>query len=297
MKSIQKLKVSNALFSTGVALTLMITACSKKDQVVPSRNIAESASVMQVSAVSERLSTVRIEVKGLDDQQHLNRHFEYRRVETIGGGGGGGWGGRGGRDWKDDLTELVFDAVQQKFIATDIYPTNGVTTITGPFPDGDYIFRVRYQVPGDEDRWFNSAYTVPVRIKAKPATSSPQGGGGRRKSMSIEADLTAAKAFPVWERGVVVLNFTELNNIDLNDIGTAIIKSRVSSPADDRASDYQKISGSNSIRILCDYINNKLVIKGLANGVPYDFKINLDGVEVEVKNVVASGGAIVPSLN
>lgn len=296
MKSIQKLKVSNALLSTGVALTLMITACSKKDQVVPLANVAEAASAMQVSAVSERPSTVKIRVEGLDDQQHLNRHFEYRRVQTaMGGGGGGGWRGRGGLDWKDDLNELVFDALQQKFIQTDIYPQNGFTTIVGEFPDGDYQFRIAYQVPGDNETWFTTSSSVPVQIKGKPAQSSPQSGGGRRKSMSIQPDLNAAKAFPVWERGVVVLNFTDLNNIDLNDIGRAIIKSRVSPAPPEK--DYQTIAASSSIRILCDYVNNKLLIKGLANGVTYDFKINFDGVEVEVKNVVASGVSIVPSLN
>lgn len=294
MKTIQKVKISNALMSAGIALTLMVAACSKKENVTPVVNTEGSG--VRLSAVSTKPCTVDLDIKGLDNEQHLNRKFQFRRVENF-SGGNGGWGGRGDRGWKEDLVELTFDAVQQKFVGTNIYPANRITSITGPFTEGYYIFRVAYQVPGDEDRWFYTGNNQPVHIKAKPtsSTSNPQGGG--RKRMSIEADMAAAKSFPAYERGVVVLNFTELNNIDLNDIGSAIIKTRVSSSSAENGSDYQKIASTSSIRISCDYINNRLIIKGLANGLPYDFKIDFDGVDVEIKNVVASGVQIIPTVN
>lgn len=292
MKLIQKLKISNALISASMALTLLIAACSKNNKIAPMNPSQPKTSDTRLSAVSDKPSTVNIEVKGLDNEQHLNRKFQYRRIETT---SGGGWGGRDqDRSWKEDLGELIYDPSQQKFVQTIVYPFNRCITITGPFVEGNYIFRMAYQVPGDNDRWFYTEHTAPVYIKAKqvPSTSGPS---GHRKSMRVEADLNAAKAFPAYERGVIVLNFIELNNINLNDITSAIIKTKVSNS--EYPGDYQKIDTSNFIHVTCDYINNRFIITGLATGIPYDLKINLDGVEAEVKNIASSGVRIIPTIN
>lgn len=112
--------------------------------------------------------------------------------------------------------------------------------------------------------------------------------------MTITPDHAAASADLSDKGGLIVLNFTELINIDLSNIKSAIIKTRIASTNDD----YHKIDSSSNINIICDHINNNFIIRNLGKGISYDIKIIIDGVERIVKNVTTTGTKVSPiSLN
>ena len=106
--------------------------------------------------------------------------------------------------------------------------------------------------------------------------------------MTITPDHAAASADLSDQGGLIVLNFTELINIDLSNIKSAIMLEIFISIF---------ISSSN-INIICDHINNNFIIRNLGKGISYDIKIIIDGVERIVKNVTTTGTKVSPiSLN
>ena len=245
MKSISKLKVTRILISTGTALILAITACSKKDHVTPSVDMNKSKPLsMQVSAVAEQPNSVTVRVHGLYGWEHLNPRFEYGLVKKSSSGDIISWS-----DWKGDSEESTYEKFSQTFRRQQIYISNGAHIIRAPFIDGEsYIFRIAYKVPGGGDILFYTAPTDPIFVRTKqikPTTETPN-GTKFMKSMTITPDHAAASADLSDQGGLIVLNFTELINIDLSNIKSAIIKTRIASTNDD----YHKIDSSSNIKSL-----------------------------------------------
>lgn len=293
MKSIQKLRIANILISTSTVLILAITGCSKKDHVTPSVDMNKSKPLrMQVSAVAEKPNSITVKVSGFDHREHLNARFQYSLVKKSSSGNIIDW-----IDWKEDWTESTYESSGQTFNRQSVYFQGGTNTFRAPFIDGEYyIFRITYKRPGGGDIWFYTAPTEHIigRTKqVKPKTETPN--ANFTKSMTITPDYTAASSYRSYNRGVIVLNFTELVNIDLNNIKRAAIKTRLASTGDE---DYYKIENGSYINIMCDHNNDSFIIKGLGSGISYDIKIIIDGVERIVKNVTTTGTKVSPiSLN
>ena len=279
MKSISKLKVTRILISTGTALILAITGCSKKDHVTPSVDMNKSKPLsMQVSAVAKQPNSVSVEVSGLNYYQHINAKYQYSLVKKAPSGDI--------FDWKEVLNTSRYYSYNKTFHKKQyVIPNNGSNTIRASFIDGErYIFRIAYKVPGGGDIWFYTAPTEPVTVSAKPKVKVVHDAKARQ-SMTITPDFIAAGSYigQNREEGIIVLNLTELVNIDLNNIKSASVETRIASTE----SSFYEVG--HPVRVECDHINDSFIMEGLGEGINYDIKIIIDGVERIVKNVKASG--------
>lgn len=280
MKSIQKLRITNILISTSTVLILAITGCSKKDPVTPSVDMNKSKPLsIKVATVAYIPNSVTVNVSGFDNYQYSRARFQYSLVkkssqENI-------------NDWQEAPTTSRYYNYDKTFQKEFAFIKNGPNAIRASFINGEqYIFRIAYKVPGGGDILFYTKPTEPVTVSTKPKIK-PYHDAKAPKSMTITPDFIATNSYAdSYSRGIIILNLTELINIDLNNIKSASIATRIASTK----SSFNGVEpNSSGVNVTCDHINDSFIIKGLGKGINYDIKIVIDGVERIVGNVKASG--------